>query len=79
MNRQLTDNNSRMNTRIAQIVGLIDLTNLAEDCDHSAIDQLCSMAVTPIGPVAAICIWPKFVKQVHQHLAYAEYLSLIHI
>lgn len=49
-------------SRIRQIVSLIDLTNLNEDCDKAAIDSLCSNANIPAGQVAAICIWPDFVS-----------------
>lgn len=49
-------------TRIHQIVSLIDLTNLDNECDSQAIDHLCASAQTPAGPVAAICIWPEFVE-----------------
>jgi len=55
------------NQRIRQIVKLIDLTDLGDDCDQSAIEKLCTQAITPVGPVAAICIWPKFVKYAKQH------------
>lgn len=54
--------------RIKQIVGLIDLTDLSEDCDESAIENLCAQTITPIGPVAAICIWPKFVEHARRCL-----------
>ncbi len=44
-------------------LGLLDLTNLNEDCDADAIEALCARAQTDFGNVAAICIWPKFVSQ----------------
>jgi deoxyribose-phosphate aldolase len=47
---------------------LVDLTDLSDSCDEDAIDRLCARAVTPHGPVAAICIWPKFVAQAHEIL-----------
>jgi deoxyribose-phosphate aldolase len=47
--------------RIRQIVSLIDLTNLNDQCDNQAIESICSQAETPVGSVAAICIWPSFV------------------
>ncbi|MCI5077678.1 deoxyribose-phosphate aldolase [Oricola sp.] len=49
-------------------LGLIDLTNLNEDCTEDAIDALCDQAATPFGPVAAICIWPRFVAQARARL-----------
>src|SRR5215204_4207595 len=39
----------------------LDLTDLSENCSEHAIDDLCARALTPHGPVAAICIWPQFV------------------
>ncbi|RFC63083.1 deoxyribose-phosphate aldolase [Fulvimarina endophytica] len=41
----------------------LDLTNLENDCTESDIAALCARAVTPHGPVAAVCIWPRFVAQ----------------
>jgi deoxyribose-phosphate aldolase len=42
---------------------LVDLTDLTDTCTPDAIDALCAKAVTPYGPVAAVCIYPRFVKQ----------------
>jgi deoxyribose-phosphate aldolase len=39
---------------------LLDLTDLSEDCDEASIDRLCARAETPHGPVAALCIYPKW-------------------
>ncbi|MEO1700440.1 MAG: deoxyribose-phosphate aldolase [Pseudomonadota bacterium] len=50
-------------------IGLIDLTNLNDDCTPQDIDQLCANAQTPIGPVAAVCVWPRFVSQSKRLLA----------
>ena len=49
-------------------IGLLDLTDLNEDCTHEAIDALCERAVTPHGLVAAICIWPRFVSHARRQL-----------
>ena len=43
-------------------LGLIDLTNLEEDCTKADIRALCAKAETPHGNVAALCIWPDFVE-----------------
>ncbi|MEO6279633.1 deoxyribose-phosphate aldolase [Roseateles sp.] len=41
----------------------LDLTSL-NDADTSVdIDALCARAQTPHGPVAAVCVWPRFVAQ----------------
>lgn len=50
-------------------ISLLDLTNLNDDCDEAAIDDLCARARTPHGPVAAVCIWPAFVAQAKECLA----------
>jgi deoxyribose-phosphate aldolase len=41
-------------------LSLLDLTDLSEDCDEASIDRLCARAETPHGPVAALCIYPKW-------------------
>jgi len=55
-------------TRIHQIISLIDLTNLNDDCDDAAIEKLSSQANMPTGCVAAICIWPNCVSAARQYL-----------
>ncbi|MEZ5924574.1 MAG: deoxyribose-phosphate aldolase [Hyphomicrobiaceae bacterium] len=47
---------------------LLDLTNLAGDCDSEAVGRLCGRAVTPYGKVAAVCLWPRFVEEAKRHL-----------
>ena len=41
----------------------LDLTDLSETCSDPGLDALCRKALTPLGPVAAICIWPQFVDR----------------
>jgi deoxyribose-phosphate aldolase len=41
----------------------LDLTSLNDNDDAAAIDALCARAVTRWGPVAAVCVWPRFVVQ----------------
>lgn len=50
-------------------LGLVDLTNLNDDCTEADITTLTGRAVTPHGSVAAICIWPRFVAQGVRELA----------
>lgn len=50
-------------TAAARALSVLDLTNLKEDCDEEQIRALCARARTPHGPVAAICIWPRFIRQ----------------
>lgn len=40
---------------------LLDFTSLNDNDDETKIAHLCSRAVTPHGPVAAVCVWPRFV------------------
>ena len=44
-------------------LALLDLTNLNDDCTPAAIEKLCADAVTQFGHTAAICIWPRFIRQ----------------
>lgn len=44
-------------------LGLIDLTNLNDDCTPADIETLAARSSTPHGHVAAICIYPRFIKQ----------------
>lgn len=53
---------------IQRIVSLIDLTNLNDDCDEAAIEALCKQANTPVGCVAAVCIWPAYVAIAKKYL-----------
>lgn len=47
----------------ARALSVLDLTNLKDDCTADDIVSLCARANTAFGPVAAICIWPRFVAQ----------------
>ncbi|MFD1329634.1 deoxyribose-phosphate aldolase [Mycoplana ramosa] len=47
----------------AKALSLLDLTDLTDNCDAAAIERLCQQAQTPFGHAAAICIWPRFVRQ----------------
>ncbi|MGL4635125.1 MAG: deoxyribose-phosphate aldolase [Beijerinckiaceae bacterium] len=40
---------------------LLDLTDLSDGCREDHIEALVQKAITPHGPVAAVCIWPQFV------------------
>ncbi|MFM9857020.1 deoxyribose-phosphate aldolase [Pseudoxanthobacter sp. M-2] len=39
----------------------LDLTDLSDDASEAGAERLCARAVTPFGPVAAVCLWPRFV------------------
>lgn len=46
----------------ARALGLLDLTDLSDQASEAGTLQLCARAVAAPGPVAAICIWPRFVE-----------------
>ncbi|MCV6602316.1 MAG: deoxyribose-phosphate aldolase, partial [Cohaesibacter sp.] len=50
-------------------ISLLDLTNLNDECSEAEIEALCAKAQTPYGNTAAICIWPRFIKQAKSLLA----------
>ena len=52
----------------ARVLGCLDLTKLAEGCDAAQVDALCARAAMPHGPVAAVCLWPRFVAQARRRL-----------
>jgi deoxyribose-phosphate aldolase len=54
---------SETRSKTAQrVLGLIDLTDLNATSSDTAVAALCAKASTPYGKVAAICIWPRFVR-----------------
>lgn len=59
-----------MKATAARALAMVDLTNLNDDCTADDIDALIARADTPHGPVAAICIWPRFVA--HARASNAE-------
>ena len=46
-----------------EVLACLDLTSLNEADTAADIEQLCHRAQTPFGPVAAVCVWPRFVTQ----------------
>jgi deoxyribose-phosphate aldolase len=50
----------------------LDLTSLNADDDERVVDRLCERAIGrarhPLGPVAAVCVWPRFVAQARRAL-----------
>lgn len=53
--------------RIAQIVSLIDLTDLSNDHSAAGIDDLVARAA--LHGTAAVCVWPEFVKRCADQLS----------
>jgi deoxyribose-phosphate aldolase len=61
--------------RARQALACLDLTSLNDADSPADIDALCQRAQTPQGPVAAVCVWPRFAAQARkalpQHIAVA--------
>jgi deoxyribose-phosphate aldolase len=49
------------NDVLKHLLSLIDLTSLNESDTVESITALCQKAVTPLGHVAAVCVYPAFV------------------
>lgn len=49
-------------------VALLDLTDLSNGLDEPGVERLCARAMTPLGPVAAVCLWAGFVPQARRLL-----------
>lgn len=47
---------------------LLDLTDLSAAPSDHAVDDLCRKALTPHGPVAAVCVWPQMVARARDAL-----------
>jgi deoxyribose-phosphate aldolase len=56
-------------TAARRALPLVDLTSLGEDDTEERIATLCAQARTHEGPVAAVCIYPRFVAQAAAALA----------
>lgn len=52
----------------ARALSLLDLTDLSDQASETGTLQLCARAVATPGPVAAVCIWPRFVDVARQAL-----------
>jgi deoxyribose-phosphate aldolase len=46
----------------------LDLTSLNDADTEADIERLCTRALTPWGTVAAVCVWPRFIKMARQRL-----------
>lgn len=56
-------------TVAARALALIDLTDLGDAATEAGARDLCARAVTAHGPVAAVCLWPRFVATAKAALA----------
>lgn len=50
-----------MTEAATRAIACLDLTSLNDDDTDAVIEALCRRAVTPAGPVAAVCVYPRFV------------------
>ncbi len=53
----------------ARALALLDLTDLSDEADAAGLAALCRRALMPPVPVAAVCVWPRFVGQARALLA----------
>ena len=61
-----------MSFTIKKIISLIDLTSLNADDTDEKITALCKQAQTPLGNVAAVCVYPKFIPLAKALLAHTK-------
>ncbi len=52
-----------------RLIAMVDLTSLENSDTPEKIGGLCRDALTPMGPVAAVCVYPRFVAQAAAALA----------
>ena len=64
----MAESDGDMKAVAARALGLLDLTSLNDDDDEAVVAELCERARTAFGPVAAVCIWPRFVGQAKELL-----------
>ena len=55
--------NAELQAAARQALACLDLTSLNDGDTEADIAALCAKAQTPFGPVAAVCVWPRFVAQ----------------
>lgn len=49
-------------------LALIDLTELGDAATAADVERLCHQATGPHGTVAAVCVWPRFVRHAVEYL-----------
>ncbi len=58
-----------MNDIARRAIACLDLTELGDHATDADVEALCGRAVTPYGPVAAVCVWPRHVALSRRLLA----------
>jgi deoxyribose-phosphate aldolase len=61
-------NTDELQRRARQALACLDLTSLNEQDSDADIERLCERAQSPQGPVAAVCVWPRFVALARRRL-----------
>lgn len=59
---------SELTEAATRALACLDLTDLDDGCAAEDVDRLCARAMTPHGPVAAVCLWPRFVPEAGEAL-----------
>ncbi|MFO0124439.1 MAG: deoxyribose-phosphate aldolase, partial [Inhella sp.] len=57
-----------LTTTARQLLAALDLTSLNDGDTPATVAALCQRAQSPFGPVAAVCVWPRFVAQARASL-----------
>lgn len=61
-------NTDELQRRARQALACLDLTSLNDNDSDAVIERLCERAQSPQGPVAAVCVWPRFVALARKRL-----------
>ncbi len=59
----MTEDAAALRATAERAIRLLDLTSLGDKDDAGTVSALCSRALAAPGPVAAVCIWPRFVTE----------------
>ena len=67
----MTEDAAALRAMAERVIRLLDLTSLGDKDDEATIATLCDRAATAPGPVAAVCIWPRFLNQARERLEHS--------
>lgn len=59
----MTEDAAALRATAERAIRLLDLTSLGDKDDAGTVSALCNRALAAPGPVAAVCIWPRFVTE----------------
>jgi deoxyribose-phosphate aldolase len=60
-----------------QALACLDLTSLNDGDTDATIERLCERAQGPFGPVAAVCVWPRFAALARRRLPAAIHVAAV--